>query len=324
MKDQQKEYEEVRNAELIEAQRLEAAEIRRKQELDRRKIQQKARKEERKAAHKKYVARVLAKQHLVGLRENTLRALVDQGHLVKPITKSLHESVMPWLVEKMQSFLHGDKHIDINVNDIVADAWLVGLKKHAGAIAGHKQHKQDLVKAQEQRVIQKELERQARREARERRRKQQELDKLRAEIKKSFIDKGDVKDGITAQDLLDINGNYEKGKAFAGAIGGQLLQFCIILQSLAKMSHGPPAPEGAEAVRKHPKEIIESPQIVTMLLALMKDLKNESGILVQLSAATQSLLESFKFGLDQLPKYNEDQLKQLKDSVAEQPGHFIF
>jgi hypothetical protein len=61
MKDQQKEYEEIRNAELIEAQRLEAAEIRRKQELDRRKIQQKARKEERKAAHKKYVARVLAK-----------------------------------------------------------------------------------------------------------------------------------------------------------------------------------------------------------------------------------------------------------------------
>lgn len=153
MKEQQKEYEEIRNAELIEAQRLEAAEIRRKQELDRRKIQQKARKEERKAAHKKYVARVLAKQHLVGLRENTLRTLVDQGHLVKPITKSLHESVMPWLVEKMTSFLHGDNHIDVNVNDIVADAWLQGLKKHAGAIAGHKQHKQDLIKAQEQRVI---------------------------------------------------------------------------------------------------------------------------------------------------------------------------
>jgi hypothetical protein len=134
-----------------------------------------------------------------------------------------------------------------------------------------------LIKAQEQRVIQKELERQARREARERRRKQQELDKLRAEIKKSFIDKGDIKDGITAQDLLDINGNYEKGKSFAGAIGGQLLQFCIILQSLAKMSHGPAAAEGAEA-KKHPKEIIESPQIVTTLLALMKDLKNESGL----------------------------------------------
>jgi len=73
MKEQQKEYEEIRNAELIEAQRLEAAETRRKQELDRRKIQQKARKEERKHAHQKYVARLEAKKHLVGLKEGALQ-----------------------------------------------------------------------------------------------------------------------------------------------------------------------------------------------------------------------------------------------------------
>jgi hypothetical protein len=54
-----------------------------------------------------------------------------------------------------------------------------------------------------------------------------------------------------------------------------------------------------------------------MLLALMKDLKNESGIQVQLSAATQAVLETLKFGLDQLPKYNEDKLKQLKESISE-------
>lgn len=82
MKEQQKEYEEIRNAELIEAQRLEAAEQRRKYELDRRKIQQKARKEERKAAHKKHVARVMAKQSLVGMKDSVLRQLVDQGVLV--------------------------------------------------------------------------------------------------------------------------------------------------------------------------------------------------------------------------------------------------
>jgi biotin-[acetyl-CoA-carboxylase] ligase BirA-like protein len=56
-----------------------------------------------------------------------------------------------------------------------------------------------------------------------------------------------------------------------------------------------------------------------MLLALMKDLKNESGIQVQLSAATQAVLETLKFGLDQLPKYNEDQLKQLKESIDNLP-----
>ncbi len=74
---QTKEYEEIRNAELIEAQRLEAQLLRQKQELSRRKIQQKARKEERKAAHKKYVARVLAKKNLLGLKENSFRVLKD-------------------------------------------------------------------------------------------------------------------------------------------------------------------------------------------------------------------------------------------------------
>jgi hypothetical protein len=34
-------------------------------------------------------------------------------------------------------------------------------------------------------------------------------------------------------DLLDVNGNYEKGKTFAGALGGQLLQFCIVLEALS-------------------------------------------------------------------------------------------
>ena len=39
MKESKKDYEEIRNSELLEADRLEAAEIRRKEELNRRKIQ---------------------------------------------------------------------------------------------------------------------------------------------------------------------------------------------------------------------------------------------------------------------------------------------
>ena len=134
MKEQQKEYEEVRNAELIEAQRLEAAETRRKQELDRRKIQQKARKEERRAAHKKHVSRVLAKQHLVGLKEGALKALVDQGVFTKPSTKSLHESVLPWLIDKMTGFLNDEEEVDYAVERIFDEAIGLGFSNHGGAI----------------------------------------------------------------------------------------------------------------------------------------------------------------------------------------------
>jgi hypothetical protein len=95
----------------------------------------------------------------------------------------------------------------------------------------------------EQRVIKKELERQERRLARERRRKENELKALRDEIKKNFIKKGEIKDNMISWDLLDVNGNYEKGKTFAGALGGQLLQFCIVLEALSELS-GQQAGEG--------------------------------------------------------------------------------
>lgn len=51
IKQQSKEYQEIRNAELIEAQRFEAAEARVAAEISRRGVQQKARKAERRAAH---------------------------------------------------------------------------------------------------------------------------------------------------------------------------------------------------------------------------------------------------------------------------------
>ena len=57
IKSQQKEYEEQVNAELIIAQRYEAAEERCKAETDRRKRQNDARKLERRAAHQKLNAR---------------------------------------------------------------------------------------------------------------------------------------------------------------------------------------------------------------------------------------------------------------------------
>lgn len=75
IKDQSEEYQMIRNAELIEAQRYEAAEARIAAEISRRGIQQKARKAERVAAHSKHICRVVAKRHLEGLREKAMSHL---------------------------------------------------------------------------------------------------------------------------------------------------------------------------------------------------------------------------------------------------------
>ena len=61
--------------------------------------------------------------------------------------------------------------------------------------------------------------------------------------------------------------------------------------------------------KKHPAEIITSPLLVTFLLAFVKELKNDSGLLIQITNQTVSMAENFKYGLDQLPKWKEDELR---------------
>lgn len=58
---------------------------------------------------------------------------------------------------------------------------------------------------------------------RERRRKEEELRKLREDIKANFVDKGEVREHILQLDIQDITGNYERNRPFVGAVGGQLM-----------------------------------------------------------------------------------------------------
>ena len=109
---------------------------------------------------------------------------------------------------------------------------------------------------------------------------------------------------MIAWDILDVNGNYEKGKTFAGALGGQLLQFCIVLQTLAQLQN-----QNAGGDKKQPRDIINSPLLVTFLLTFVKELKNDSGLLVQITHPTVAMTDNFKYGLDQLPKWKEDELR---------------
>ena len=105
---------------------MEAAELRRKQELERRKIQQKARREEKKAAHKKHVARVMAKSYLVGLKFNALRGLKDQGMLIEPLDQVMTENVMPWVLDFMADFIDDEEDQEINLEDVIRDAFELG------------------------------------------------------------------------------------------------------------------------------------------------------------------------------------------------------
>ena len=65
----------------------------------------------------------MAKKYLVGIKENALKALRDQGMLVDPIDIVMNENIMPWMVSKMMRFLDDEDYIDLNVGEVVVDGY---------------------------------------------------------------------------------------------------------------------------------------------------------------------------------------------------------
>ena len=63
---------------------------------------------ERKLAHQKHVSRVLAKRHMVGVRENALQTLHEMGLMQPKVARALAEDVLPWLIDKTKSFIEED------------------------------------------------------------------------------------------------------------------------------------------------------------------------------------------------------------------------
>jgi hypothetical protein len=79
MREQQKHFEDVKNAENLEAQRMEQAELRKKQEFERRKQIEREKKKNKVAAHRKVVARQIAKQYIKDMKGHSYRHLADTG-----------------------------------------------------------------------------------------------------------------------------------------------------------------------------------------------------------------------------------------------------
>lgn len=68
----------------------------------------------------------MTKKYLVGLRENALSALKDQGMLVHPLDILMNENVMPWVIDQMADFIEDEEYQELNVEDVVRDAFELG------------------------------------------------------------------------------------------------------------------------------------------------------------------------------------------------------
>jgi len=87
----------MKEAELLETQRMEAARKRRMDESERRNLQQRTTKTQKIYAEKKLLARQAAKDFLYLFKRDTLKVMTDEGTLRKPRDFSLFGSFVPQL-----------------------------------------------------------------------------------------------------------------------------------------------------------------------------------------------------------------------------------
>jgi len=135
---QQRAFEELRNAELVEQQRLEEQERRHREEKGRRMKQQSdILKKERETAEK-IAARAFAQSYLSDLVPSVFGTLSDSGYFYDPVERDVELGFMPWVMDRV-----GEK---LKVN-VLARTVLDSVIRDVAAARKEAQHKLELTES---------------------------------------------------------------------------------------------------------------------------------------------------------------------------------
>lgn len=99
MRAHQEHFEQIRNAELVATQRMEAAERRKLEEKERRLAQERERTRREQVVREKGAAQAFARGYLQGLVGTVFEKLHEDGFFFDPVSKEVEEEFMPWLTD---------------------------------------------------------------------------------------------------------------------------------------------------------------------------------------------------------------------------------
>lgn len=105
LRSQQREFEELRNAELVEEQRLEEQERRHREEKERRMKQQREILRKERETADKIAARAFAQSYLSDLVPSVFGTLSDNGYFYDPVERDVEQGFLPWLMERVDEQL---------------------------------------------------------------------------------------------------------------------------------------------------------------------------------------------------------------------------
>lgn len=122
MRAHQEHFEQIRNAELVATQRMEAAEKRKHEEKERRLAQERDRVEREKVVRQKVAASTFARGYLSGIVNTVFDKLQVAGVFYDPVLREVEDSFMPWLREQAVSYLEQGVLARQVVKKLVQDA----------------------------------------------------------------------------------------------------------------------------------------------------------------------------------------------------------
>jgi hypothetical protein len=229
MRNQQQHFADLAKTEHGDANRMEQMEQRKLQEYERRKALERERKKNKFSAHRKICSRFIAKGYLNALKNSAVSYLSDVGYFVDTFkVEVLEQNVMPWMYDKVESFVDeiddfnnfSDHFLGSNVKECLGE--------HLSTVNRERLRKENVKRAIFDAQQEKLEEKRRKKEAKELARKAAELKKLRDDVNKLFVLKGEYKDSILSHEPFNANG-YHMRQMTIGVLGGFLGQMIIVV-----------------------------------------------------------------------------------------------
>jgi len=197
-------YESVREAELMEVQRMESAYNRRVKETNRRIKQKEFKKIVKGKTQEKILARLISRQALSDLKQSSLQVLVDSGVLRNQKEQDFYATYLPHLFgiteEQLKERL-AEKEI---VSDMLVDSFFQLEKEHRNHISKEYQRRYAIKKAEHEKY-EKELEqKKKRREERAKRREEKRIADLKVKIEDQMVAKAKEYEDPSVGKISDV------------------------------------------------------------------------------------------------------------------------
>jgi hypothetical protein len=171
---------------------------------------------------------------LKNLQANTTRHLVERGVFKNPLEDLYFTRLLP-AIHQIAEETHSEDYIIVNkLNTTFSNNFLQKKKSlHREALNREKERKSELERKRLEDIAMKEEQKRKRKEEEIIRKKQIEIQALKALIHEEFIKHAEYTDDPLA--IYDINAYYQKDVKFTPVIGGYYTQFAIVISYLNKL-----------------------------------------------------------------------------------------